>query len=151
MLQDHIDEAMNKTDHPDFQRYTDPQFVPNIVLDPVDMDVDLFAKVVESNIQSWHNKVRTMQRLQADDKPFAIASYEQFLEDSDYLLRHILKAANISIRCTDAQVQHNVHRVHSDRVRDSVTNYNTIFSSFTYARYPSWGDLAANFSQKQIV
>ena len=149
VLQNGIDTMLNKT-HVDFQDYVDPQF-SHQKLEPLDYDIDMFLKVVERNIVSWKNKVTIMTHLEKMKRHFGIISYEQFVEGGPDYLRLILETANITIKCTDGVISHSVHKAHSDKLTDTVKNFNAVLRAFTYAQFPQWGNLAQNFSYAHIA
>mmetsp|Transcript_376 Transcript_376/g.1364 ORF Transcript_376/g.1364 Transcript_376/m.1364 type:complete len:93 (-) Transcript_376:576-854(-) len=92
-----------------------------------------------------------MTHLKHAGKRFGIISYEQFLEGGSEYLQKILNLANVTIKCTDGIVSQKVHKVHSDRLSDTVTNYDQILRYFTYKRYPTWGDIARDFTNEHIA
>eukprot|EP00635_Sarcinochrysidales_sp_CCMP3193_P003157 CAMPEP_0118902886 /NCGR_PEP_ID=MMETSP1166-20130328/7974_1 /TAXON_ID=1104430 /ORGANISM="Chrysoreinhardia sp, Strain CCMP3193" /LENGTH=280 /DNA_ID=CAMNT_0006842101 /DNA_START=4 /DNA_END=846 /DNA_ORIENTATION=+ len=150
VTQNHLDETMGKMDHPDYAPYVDPQFHAGVELAALDLDVELFHAVLDRLVRMWTAKVVNMEDLKKNHKRFGIATYEQFLEGGPTYVRRILDHANITAPCTGAAYTHEVVRAHSDRISDSVTNFDAIYQAFLYADYPTWGGIATQFRDYHI-
>jgi len=150
VTQSHLDERMGKTDHPDYSPYVDPQFQTGIELAALDLDEELFRAVLDELVNMWTNKVVNLEALKKNNKRFGIATYEQFLEGGPDYIHKILQRANVTVPCTGATYIHKVTKAHSDRLSDTVRNFDDIYRAFLYGNYPTWGDLAKQFMDYHI-
>ena len=95
-------------------------------------------------VDSWKVKLAFANALLRDDRPFAIMTYEQYLEGGEEYVQLVLSRLNLTHTSHEghhaealpaacpvgAASNLSVHRVHSDAVRDTAVNYNAILRSF---------------------